>query len=154
MTACAADEPEAPATVAPPAVAQTVEAVPEEGEYGSDPALDALYDECEAGDDQACDDLYWQAPLFSGYEEFAKTCGGRGMPDGQSRCVAGVAADPSVGTYGSDPELDALWDACEGGDNVACDELYIQSPFGSEYEAFAESCGGRGKPDGQIMCGM
>ncbi len=58
------------------------------------------------------------------------------------------------GTYGSDPELDALWDACEGGDNAACDELYIQSPFGSEYEAFAESCGGRGKPDGQIMCGM
>ncbi len=46
------------------------------------------------------------------------------------------------GTYGSDPELDALSDACEAGDDVACDDLYIQSPAGSDYEATAEANGG------------
>src|SRR3546814_13930168 len=38
------------------------------------------------------------------------------------------------GTYGSDPELDELWDACEDGDWEACDDLYMQSDVGSEYE--------------------
>lgn len=48
-------------------------------------------------------------------------------------------------TYGDDPELDALWDQCEAGDGVACDELYMTSPFDSEYEAFGDSCAGRGR---------
>lgn len=42
------------------------------------------------------------------------------------------------GTYGSDAALDALYDECEAGDTLACDDLYWDSPFGSEYEAFAE----------------
>lgn len=46
--------------------------------------------------------------------------------------------------YGDDAELDALWDACEDGDGQACDDLYFQSPFGSKYEAFGNTCGGRG----------
>ncbi|WP_375003881.1 hypothetical protein [Aeromicrobium sp. CTD01-1L150] len=45
-------------------------------------------------------------------------------------------------TYGSDPTLDALWDGCEAGDADACNELYAESPGGSEYEAFAEANGG------------
>lgn len=44
--------------------------------------------------------------------------------------------------YGDDPELDALYDDCEDGDMAACDTLFFDSPIGSEYEAFAESCGG------------
>ncbi len=47
-------------------------------------------------------------------------------------------------SYGDDPELDALWDACEAGDDVACDDLYWESPLGSEYESFGLSCAGRG----------
>lgn len=47
-------------------------------------------------------------------------------------------------TYGDDAELDALWDACEGGDGEACDTLYRDSAFGSEYEHFGNTCGGRG----------
>ena len=39
--------------------------------------------------------------------------------------------------------LDALWDACEEGDGQACDDLYFQSPFDSEYEEFGKTCGGR-----------
>lgn len=45
--------------------------------------------------------------------------------------------------YGDDPALDRLWDACEDGDMLACDELYEESPWGSQYEEFADTCGGR-----------
>ena len=44
-------------------------------------------------------------------------------------------------TYGDDPALDALWDGCAAGDYAACDTLWIESPFGSDYESFAETCG-------------
>lgn len=50
------------------------------------------------------------------------------------------------GTYGSDEELDALYDACEDGDFAACDELYFSSGVGTEYEAFGETCGDRTEP--------
>jgi branched-chain amino acid transport system substrate-binding protein len=52
--------------------------------------------------------------------------------------------DSGASSYGDDPELDALWDACEAGDDVACDDLYWESPLGSEYESFGLSCAGRG----------
>jgi hypothetical protein len=39
--------------------------------------------------------------------------------------------------------LDRLQDACAGGDWQACDDLYSESPAGSEYEAFGETCGNR-----------
>lgn len=45
--------------------------------------------------------------------------------------------------YGDNAGLDALWDACEGGDMESCDELYMTSEFGSEYEEFGSTCGGR-----------
>ncbi len=48
-----------------------------------------------------------------------------------------------VDTYGSDPALDALWDACENGSGIACDDLYFQSPVGSDYEDFGNTCGRR-----------
>ncbi len=46
------------------------------------------------------------------------------------------------GAYGSDPELDALQDACLAGDEQACDDLYWHAPGGSEYESTAEENGG------------
>lgn len=57
--------------------------------------------------------------------------------------------DPSVTvrgprTFGDDPELDALWAACEAGDGPACDALFEAAPLASDYEAFGASCGGRG----------
>lgn len=54
-----------------------------------------------------------------------------------------VDAGLSGGTYGSDPALDRLWDRCAEQDWAACDELYLDSPFGSEYESFGETCGDR-----------
>lgn len=44
--------------------------------------------------------------------------------------------------YGDDPALDGLYDACAAGDLEACDELWWISPYGSDYEAIASSCGG------------
>jgi S1-C subfamily serine protease len=44
--------------------------------------------------------------------------------------------------YGDDPQLDGLYDACGAGDMEACDNLYWQSSYGSEYESFAIYCGG------------
>ena len=40
-------------------------------------------------------------------------------------------------------ELDELLDACEGGSDDACFELYWAAPNGSEYEEIAYSCAGR-----------
>ncbi|MFQ5555569.1 MAG: hypothetical protein ACE5GC_09420 [Acidimicrobiia bacterium] len=45
---------------------------------------------------------------------------------------------------GTDPAMDALWVACGGGDAEACDDLFFQSPSGSDYEEFGLTCGGRG----------
>jgi hypothetical protein len=45
--------------------------------------------------------------------------------------------------YGDDPALDALWDECEAGSMAACDDLYAESPFLSDYEEFGDTCGRR-----------
>jgi hypothetical protein len=124
-------------------ITETLPAVSSDAGYGDDAALDALWDACAAEDWQACDDLYSQAPIGSEYETFGDTCGNR--TTGDAYCVEelGGGAAPEASGYGDDPALDALWDACEGGDNTACDTLYEEAPIGSEYEAFGDTCGGR-----------
>lgn len=57
-------------------------------------------------------------------------------------------SNAAEGSYGSDPTLDALWDSCEDGDYAACDQLYQDSPGGSEYEEFGDTCGDRNEPSG------
>ena len=44
---------------------------------------------------------------------------------------------------GDDPELDALHQRCAAGSGAACDQLFDRAAPGSEYEAFALTCGGR-----------
>lgn len=58
--------------------------------------------------------------------------------------VATVPLDewPDIYTFGDDPDLDLLWLACEQGDWLACDDLYLDSPVESEYEWFGATCGG------------
>lgn len=55
------------------------------------------------------------------------------------------------GTYGSDNDLDALYDACEDGDYQACDDLFLESPSDSEYEDFGDTCGERNDPAGYCV---
>ncbi|MCC5952005.1 MAG: hypothetical protein JJU45_07900 [Acidimicrobiia bacterium] len=45
---------------------------------------------------------------------------------------------------GDDPELDALWRACEDANMAACDQLFDDAVPGSPYERFGATCGGRG----------
>lgn len=52
--------------------------------------------------------------------------------------------------YGDDETLDALWDECAGGSGTACDELFFESPIGSVYEAFGNTCGNR--PELEFDC--
>jgi hypothetical protein len=55
--------------------------------------------------------------------------------------------------YGDDAYLDDLWDECAAGDGAACDSLYYQSPFGSEYEDFGDTCGRRySQADAPFSC--
>lgn len=114
--------------------------------YGDDPALDALWDACAAEDMQACDDLYFGSPSGSEYEDYGDTCGGR--TDGGSLCASDGA--DAAETYGDDPELDVLWDACAAGDLAACDDLYFSSGLGTEYEEFGQTCGRT--QDGSGLC--
>jgi len=57
-----------------------------------------------------------------------------------------VPAGQPPGALGDQPELDALAESCFGEDWVACDDLYVQSDVGSEYESYGETCGGRNEP--------
>lgn len=49
----------------------------------------------------------------------------------------------AANSYGDDSQLDALWDACAAGDSAACDDLFVNSGFNTEYERFGLTCGNR-----------
>ena len=104
---------------------------------------DNLHDQCAAGDMTACDQLYESSAAGSADQEFGNTCGGR--TDGGYLCAAIGAR-----TYGDDAHLDALWDACAGGDGASCTELSWSAEPGSDYAAFGSTCGGR--TDGSVDC--
>lgn len=104
---------------------------------------DSLHDQCAAGDMAACDRLFDTAADDSSEQDFGDTCGGR--TDGGYLCTA-------IGdeTYGDDDHLDALWDACAGGDGASCDELSWSAEPGSDYAEYGWTCGGR--TDGSVDC--
>ncbi|WP_182353103.1 hypothetical protein [Flaviflexus huanghaiensis] len=116
--------------------------VQEPSSYGDDAELDALWDACEEGDMEACDELWYSSGFDTEYEEFGATCGGT-QEYSPGMCNFDPDSEMTGGAYGDDPALDELWDACEAGDFEACDELWWDSPIDSDYEAFAETCGGR-----------
>ncbi len=115
--------------------------------FGDDAALDDLYTACGEGDWQACDDLYRSAPPDSEYFEFADTCGGQWEAGTSTFCVEAMNPDseaaPEEYTNAELIYFEALKTACAAEDWAACDELYWESPGGSEYETFGDTCGGR-----------
>ena len=125
-----------------------------DGDYGSDPDLDALYDSCDTGDLAACDELYARSPIDSGYEAFGETCG-ETFDSPVVSCVIddsdGGDGFADSGFYGSDLFLDALFDDCGAGDGQACDDLFLESPVDSFYETYAAHCGGR-YPGTNLLC--
>lgn len=122
------------------------------GTYSDDRAERAeLRTECADGNMASCDELYRQSPSGSDDRGFGDTCGGR--TSGGTWCDdtdVGTTTTGDTHTYGDDAELDALWDACESGSPSSCDNLYLESPSGSEYEDFGHTCGGT--TDGSTWC--
>ena len=116
-----------------------------------DPDIDLsdLVAACESGDMEACDDLYWESDIGSPEEDIALTCGGT-VPEGEQAGGSCATGEPNMGeadAYGDDPELDAMWDGCAAGDMDACDDLFWSSGVGTQYEAFATTCGERRPTD-------
>lgn len=131
---------------------------------GDDAEFDALWTDCTDGDGEACDDLYLLSPAESDYEAFGWTCGGRTVldncPDLLGTVGSGDSAespfvdstgrfdldlipDPGAVPPGDDADLDQLWIECSGEQASSCDELFLESPSNSVYEAFGWTCGGR-----------
>ena len=56
-----------------------------------------------------------------------------------------MADDPAtaIPEFGEDTALDNLARACQDGDWESCDDLYYDSAFGSGYEEYGDTCGGR-----------
>lgn len=129
--------------------------------YGDDADLDALWDDCDDGDMEACDKLFFEAEFDTQYEQFGDSCGNTrfdgGLCSEDPDVESGSESDVSDGfdcravdgpcDYGDDAELDALWDDCAAGNGEACDNLFLDSPSGSRYEEFGDSCGDRGVED-------
>jgi hypothetical protein len=112
---------------------------------GDDVELDLLWIRCGEGDPDSCDQLWLEAPVGSRYEEYGFSCGDV-VPQGEAQdCTTVLGGGPGASddpfTYGDDAHLDGLWEDCEDGDPVACDDLYWDSPIGSLYEEFGSSCG-------------
>ena len=80
-----------------------------------------------------------------------------GLRDGTggatSEAPTGQSSDglPPPTGLGDDPAMDALAQDCFDGDMQACDDLFMQSPAGSEYEDYGDTCAGR-QPDGGTFC--
>lgn len=69
---------------------------------------------------------------------FASACMGTTETEQTSSESEGVQTEDSEPmNYGDDRRFDKLWDECDSGDADACDDLYWESPVGSEYESFA-----------------
>lgn len=98
--------------------------------YGDDPHLDDLADYCYDGSFADCDALYRESPADSAYGAFGSTCGAL------SHLPLGGACAMEF-----DGALEDLVVACDGGDMLACDDLYWESEVGSLYEAFGAYCG-------------
>ncbi|MBL8776245.1 MAG: hypothetical protein JNK12_09950 [Acidimicrobiales bacterium] len=118
------------------------------GLLGEDPRLDELAQACFEGDLFACDTLFLRTEVDSELEAYSQTCGGRierqaGAPGCAERFDVAAPDAEAPGVLGDDAELDALAQACFGGDAGACDDLYLRSPVDSAYEAYGATCGGR-----------
>jgi hypothetical protein len=68
------------------------------------------------------------------------------LPDGPDVTLPDLGDEggpPDAPPTEGDAELVALADGCYQGDMQACDDLYLQSPFGSDLEDYGDTCGHR-----------
>ena len=110
--------------------------------YGDDPELDELYDGCAAGDQRQCDVLYFESAIDSEYQMLGASCG---VPDAQTTeyCTEGLITAPDGFADLSSPGLPILVTDCENGDMLACDLLFLATPFDSDFADIGNTCAGR-----------
>ncbi len=121
----------------------------------ADPQFEALATACFEGDFARCDQLYQDTPVLSEYEAYGATCGGRLETGVDGGCVEvdelgnrlSIIPSASIDEFGTDEALDALATDCSNFDFAACDELWLESPGGSGYEAFGGTCGRRAEDE-------
>jgi hypothetical protein len=58
----------------------------------------------------------------------------------------------ALNVLGDDPALDELAVACFNDDLGSCDDLYVESPDGSLYEAYGATCGARIDQPTNLLC--
>ena len=66
----------------------------------------------------------------------------KGLPD-DTVADLGLSLGTGVSEHAT---LQAWYDDCAAGDMTACDDLFFQSPYDSEFERFGSTCGGRSDP--------
>ena len=100
---------------------------------------------CTDGNFADCDELYYSSEVDSEAEAFGASCGGRTDGAGRrSRARRRMAARNRYPSRSATTRtLDGLWTRCEAGDGGACDQLFAESPSGSDYENFGLTCGNR-----------
>ena len=102
-----------------------------------DSISDENFDNADGPTQQQAGEILAGCMLGIGFDD-----AGSGLLDG----LDDIELDPvtsDANDYGDDPVLDAYYDGCTNGDGQACDDLYFQSPFGSAYETYGDTCGGR-----------
>ena len=113
----------------------------------TDEAVDRIIDELGARGlsvTDICDGAIGDGPIPADAQEAIFTCLSADFLSTDTPDTSGSSdSSGNSGTYGSDAELDALWDGCVAGDGAACDDLYFRARIGSEYEDFGDKCGDR-----------
>lgn len=115
---------------------------------GDDEDLNDLANACfDPGDMFACDQLFAATEVDSDLEAYSQTCGGRieeqdGAPDCADRFDVSVP-DAAPPADFDDVDFNDLADQCFEGDFGACDQLFQDTPVGSDAEAYGSTCGER-----------
>ena len=110
--------------------------LPPQLDPGDEPLADIVRDICALDSSAAVPEATPDTPARSPSDERDA-----GLPAALVRAPA--LFEPDDAPPGTDPALDGLWKACGEGFASACNALLFEAPAGSDYEAFAFSCGGR-----------
>ena len=118
------------------------------------------WDDCNDVDMTAPANSWTEPVVIEPEEDDAQEPDGDSYPDVTDR--APLSNDDPTGcmmtaceegmAYGDSARMDNLYDHCDAGDMVACDDLYFLSQEGSVYEEMGATCGSPGTNPGVVWC--
>jgi len=97
---------------------------------------------CFDGDMTACDELFNTTPSGSADEAYGDTCAGR-ITDGQGFGLECADVITGAADVPADVVDQATAAACQGGDMVACDDLFRAATAGTPDQLYGGLCGFR-----------